>query len=544
MTMEILVESAVRATVVALGVAGVLGVLRIRSPRLAHGTWVGVVVTMLFLPAFVAWGPTVELPLLPRPAVATTHLPHAGGVGTPQGMDGAADTPVPASPRPLVTGPGIAIAMHGLGVGVLLIRLVTGWRRARSIRREAIQSQGHWTHPACITPVTIGLVSPVVILPPDWATWDGAVLRAVLAHENEHARRHDPLVAALALLNRAVFWFHPLAWWLHREIARLSEQACDAAVVSSGHDTDAYLAGLLQFAGRVARAGGRIVPTASAMSGSGLPDRLRRLKEPRQVPPSRSRIACGTVACAAIVAICAVAAPTAAPAQDAPGSTGRQAAWSVDTSEHFVFVHDRLAAERVSDVSREAEEAYARLGAALRHDLPWPVTIILVRRDGEVSSTTAPALDVVRQSGGPSHRTIISLESFDRRAGIITHELTHFFAFDILPDVSRARPSLIEGLAEHQRGAWSPEELRLTRAAVAAGAQPSLFDPVAEERQWAHALFDYVAERRGDAGVRQLLTALRTQATLVRALPVAFSVPLEQFEEEFREYMTAAFGQR
>jgi hypothetical protein len=38
-----------------------------------------------------------------------------------------------------------------------------------------------------------------------------------------------------------------------------------------------------------------------------------------------------------------------------------------------------------------------------------------------------------------------------QRAGIITHELTHLFAFDILPDVSRATPSLIEGLAEHQR---------------------------------------------------------------------------------------------
>jgi hypothetical protein len=438
----------------------------------------------------------------------------------------------------------MAVTMYGLGVGILLFRLVTGWCRARSIRREAIRSQGHWTHRACITPVTIGLLSPAVILPPDWATWDDAVLRAVLAHEQEHARRHDPLVAALALLNRAIFWFHPLAWWLHREIARLSEEACDAAVVSSGHDTDAYLAGLLQFAGRVARAGGRIVPTVTAMSGAGLSDRLKRLKEPRRVPPSRARIAVATVACAVVAVICAVATPTAAPAQNAPGLTGRQAVWSVDTSEHFDLVHDRLAAERVGEVSREAEGAYARLSAALRHDLPWPVTIILVRRDGDIPS--APALDLVRQSGGASepHRMIISLESFDRRAGIVTHELTHFFAFDILPDVSRARPSLIEGLAEHQRGAWSLDDLRVTRAAVAAGAQPSLFDPVAEERPWAHALFDYVAEQRGDAGVRQLLAALRTQATLVRALPVAFGLPVEQFDEEFREYVTAAFGQR
>ena len=126
---------------------------------------------------------------------------------------------------------------------------------------------------------------------------------------------------------------------------------------------------------------------------------------------------------------------------------------------------------------------------------------------------------------------------------MITHELTHHFAFDILPNVSRTTPSLIEGLAEHQRGAWSTEDMRLTRAAVAAAAQPSLFDPVAEDRQWAHALFDYVAERRGDAGVRQLLAALRTEATLARALPVAFGVPIDRFDAEFREYLTTAFGQ-
>ena len=45
-------------------------------------------------------------------------------------------------------------------------------------------------------------------------------------------------MALLTLINRAVFWFHPLAWWLRRRIATLSEQACDAVVVSGGHDAE------------------------------------------------------------------------------------------------------------------------------------------------------------------------------------------------------------------------------------------------------------------------------------------------------------------
>ena len=62
-----------------------------------------------------------------------------------------------------------------------------------------------------------------------WPTkWDGPHLNAkgneiavetlVLAHEGEHARQRDPLIVALALLNRAVFWFHPLAWWLESRV--------------------------------------------------------------------------------------------------------------------------------------------------------------------------------------------------------------------------------------------------------------------------------------------------------------------------------------
>ena len=49
-------------------------------------------------------------------------------------------------------------------------------------------------------------------------------------------------------LNRAVFWFHPLAWWLERRLSALSEEACDAAVLARGHDPFAYSEYLLGLA--------------------------------------------------------------------------------------------------------------------------------------------------------------------------------------------------------------------------------------------------------------------------------------------------------
>ncbi len=49
------------------------------------------------------------------------------------------------------------------------------------------------------------------------------------------------MVQWVALLNRAIFWFHPLAWWLERRLSALAEEACDDAVLKQGQDPVQYL---------------------------------------------------------------------------------------------------------------------------------------------------------------------------------------------------------------------------------------------------------------------------------------------------------------
>jgi beta-lactamase regulating signal transducer with metallopeptidase domain len=536
--MDILAESAVRITVLALGVALVLRVLRIRSPQRAHGAWTAVVGVMLVLPVFVAWGPEFAVPLVPSPTALGIMAPDtsdaaAGELDTPA-MTAATAT---ADAQSRLTWVAASVAVYVAGVGVFLLRLAAGLRRARAIRRGAVEANGRLTHPRCVTPITVGIVAPVVILPADWASWDEAELSAVLAHEEEHVRRRDPLVAALTILNRAIFWFHPLAWWLQREIARLSEQACDALVISRGHDRTVYSACLLRFARRVSDAGGRIAPMATAMPGAGLQERLGMLACPPAARQSRSQLACATVACAALVVICAAAAPTAAPVQNVPSAAPGQVTWLVQMSEHFEVLHDGLPADRLNDAIREAEAAYAQLSAALKYDIPRRVPIILVRRDRDLSGIAT------LQSGTPAgQRLVISLESLDRRTGIVVHELTHQFAFDIIPGTSRVAPVLIEGLAEHQRGAWSADDLRRTRDGVAAGAIPSVATIATTDRHWAHAVFDFVAAQHGSEGVRRLLFALRAHETLAPAVPMAFGVTPDQFDQEFRGYVMTRFG--
>jgi uncharacterized protein (TIGR03435 family) len=157
---------------------------------------------------------------------------------------------------------------------------------------------GRATSRRCATPITVGWFAPVLILPSGWPRWPAAKLNAVLTHEREHARRHDPLVQWLALLNRAVFWFHPLSWWLERRLATLAEEACDAAVLAAGHSPQDYSDYLLDMARSLVREGRRLDVVGMAMPGSGLPRRMRQILEglPMQ-PVSRTRVICTIAFC-------------------------------------------------------------------------------------------------------------------------------------------------------------------------------------------------------------------------------------------------------
>ena len=542
--MDILAEAAVRVTVLALGVAIVLRSLRIRSPRVAHLAWTAVLIVMLLLPLVVASGRQFALPVFTASALGV----HVDALAASQPAPSRTDAPLVVFARAqgagrLVSWALIALIVYLAGAALLLVRLGIGFRQASIIRREAVPVDGRLTHPACMTPMTVGVIAPAVILPADWTEWDGADLSAVLAHEEAHARRRDPLVAAIALLNRAIFWFHPLAWWLQREIGRLSEQTCDAAVISAGHDRECYSACLLRFARRAADAGGRVVSIGMAMPGAGLHERLGMLARLDTTYPSRSRLACAALVGAVLVVVCAAAVPIAAPAQTAPGTAG-QVAWRVDTSEHFEIVHDNLPADRVSQAIAEAEMAYAHLTEALRHDMPRRISIVLVRRDRDLANGAAYVFDVVGPTAVPARqRVVLSLQSLDQHPGLIVHELTHQFAFEIVPVTSRLTPVLIEGLAQHQRGEWDAQELQVMRADIAVEAIPSVADLDDTDRHWAHAVFDFVAEQNGEEGVRRLLFALRAHAALRPAVPMAFGDSLEQFDDAFRGYVTNRFSQ-
>lgn len=102
------------------------------------------------------------------------------------------------------------------------------------------------TTTSLVEPVLVGILRPALLLPRGIAErLTPAQLGAVVAHELAHWRRRDNLTAAVHMLVEAVFWFHPLVWWVGARLVEERERACDEAVVRAGHDGRTYAEGIL-----------------------------------------------------------------------------------------------------------------------------------------------------------------------------------------------------------------------------------------------------------------------------------------------------------
>jgi len=135
-------------------------------------------------------------------------------------------------------------------LAVLLLR-VRAWRRIRaaiaaSTPIELLAGADVRTSPGLLEPGVVGLLHPVLLLPEGIAErLTPAQLSAVLSHERCHIRRHDNWFAAIHMFVEAVFWFHPLVWWIGAKLLAERERACDEAVLRSGSAPLIYAEGIL-----------------------------------------------------------------------------------------------------------------------------------------------------------------------------------------------------------------------------------------------------------------------------------------------------------
>lgn len=148
-----------------------------------------------------------------------------------------------------------ALLLWFCGFAAITICWAARWKRIGELRRRAtplrmckgIESAVPiMSAPGLVEPGVFGVFRPILLLP------EGIVARltepqldAILAHELCHVRRRDNLTATIHMAVQAVFWFHPLVWWLGARLVDERERACDEEVLRLGNRPQVYAAGIL-----------------------------------------------------------------------------------------------------------------------------------------------------------------------------------------------------------------------------------------------------------------------------------------------------------
>src|SRR6266849_2140634 len=126
-----------------------------------------------------------------------------------------------------------------------------------------------------LEPGIFGIARPVLVWPRGISErLQDTHLETILAHELWHVRRRDNLAAALHMVVGAVFWFHPLVWWLGARLLEERERACDEAVLESGSDRQVYAESILKICEFCV---GSPLACVSGVTGADLKKRIARI---------------------------------------------------------------------------------------------------------------------------------------------------------------------------------------------------------------------------------------------------------------------------
>lgn len=167
------------------------------------------------------------------------------------------------------------------------------------------------------TPLTYGVLRPVILLPKavDWEEQD--TMRYVLTHEYVHIRRFDALFKAVMIVAACVHWFNPAVWGMYVLLNRDIELSCDEAVLQRfGERSKAdYAMALLQLEEKR----GGTAPLCNGFSINAIEERIRAIMK------------CKKHSVAALAAaIGLVFGVTAAFATSANGETGQMSPKALD----------------------------------------------------------------------------------------------------------------------------------------------------------------------------------------------------------------------
>jgi beta-lactamase regulating signal transducer with metallopeptidase domain len=180
--------------------------------------------------------------------------------------------------------------------------------------------------PSMFGPAVVGIRRPVLLLPADLIDrLTPAQVNALMAHERSHVSCHDNLAAAVHMAVEAIFWFHPIVWWIESRLIDERERACDEVVLQSGSRPRDYAEGILEVCRRSVASP---LACVTGVGGSNLRYRIESIMREEIGRPLTTGRRCA-LACAVVTA---VGAPVAGGMMQAQGARCCAARGSVGAS--------------------------------------------------------------------------------------------------------------------------------------------------------------------------------------------------------------------
>lgn len=281
-----LLEMSAAGGVLVLAVVVVRALAMNRLPKTALAALWAVALARLLLPVRVPfpgsfWAAASALPELPRRTGVLVAGPSAGAAVAEAGAAGA-----PWG------------ALWAAGAAALALLFLSAHLRARWGYMASLPAQSpfvkQWSaqHPLrrplqvrvsdeILSPLTYGVLRPVILLPRELEEGDAKTVAFVLEHELAHVRRFDALTKWLLAAVLCLHWFNPLVWAMYVLAGRDLELACDEAVVRQyGREARAPYA--LALVGMAEQHSG-FTPLASGFSKNALTERITAIMRARPV---------------------------------------------------------------------------------------------------------------------------------------------------------------------------------------------------------------------------------------------------------------------
>ena len=405
-----------QSTVVALVAAGLAAALPRAPAAIRFGLWFAASIKFLV--------PFAALAALGRLSASAVRLPaHVGpeavlvrSAAQPFSQIQAAAPAAQAASATPVDPSLILLLVWALGSVAVLAMWTKRWAEIRATARRAVPLACPAPMPVLGTnalsePGLVGLRRPVLLVPLSlFDHLSKPQIAALVAHEAEHLRRRDNLLAAIHMLVEALFWFHPLVWWIGARLIDERERACDEAVMRAGHDRAAYARALLESCRLFLQSP---LPCVAGASGSDLKVRVQRI----MTAPAPSNLPRPVQLLLFSLAVCAAGSPVAAGLLTAPSVRGAVPPAIIEAPAAAFSAGDRLVVgnslppRHAASVARPVRGRSAMFAPPVIDELHAAVTVL--SSPAAMSLAAAPVISEPAVAPPPEARVAVEADAAD-----------------------------------------------------------------------------------------------------------------------------------